>query len=180
MTSNRERSLRAATELIGTQGIRALTHVRVDEHAGLPRGSTSNSFRTRAALLNGVVEHMLAIELPAMAPRLEARTPDELADALADLFDVLVEENRTVTAARLALFVEAGHDPELRAALASGRSAIDGALLPALAGLGAPDPGLATQAIASCFEGLFLHRIGGHAPVDARGVLRIVVRAAFA
>ena len=45
-------------------------------------------------------------------------------------------------------------------------------------GSGAPDPQLATDALAACFEGLFLHDIGRHAQVDARPVLALVVRAA--
>ena len=40
----------------GTAGLRALTHNRVDERAALPRGSTSNYFRTREALILGIVE----------------------------------------------------------------------------------------------------------------------------
>jgi DNA-binding transcriptional regulator YbjK len=52
----RERGLDAAVELLGAEGVRALTHARVDERAGLPPGSTSNWFRTRRALLGGVVD----------------------------------------------------------------------------------------------------------------------------
>ena len=54
MSATRERSLAAAASLVGTQGTRALTHARVDAEAGLPRGSTSNHFRTRASLLAGL------------------------------------------------------------------------------------------------------------------------------
>jgi hypothetical protein len=50
-------------------------------------------------------------------------------------------------------------------------------LLPALARLGARDPQLATDALAACFEGLFLHDIR-HAEIDTRPVLELVVRAA--
>lgn len=175
MTTNRERSLQAALELIGTQGIRSLTHVRVDERAGLPRGSTSNSFRTRAALLQGVVAHLVAIELPALVPRLQARSADDLAASLAALFDEMAGPDRVLTAARLALFVEAGHDAELRRALTEGRAAFDEVLIPALAALGAPDPAVAAQAVASCFEGMLVHRVLRHAELDARGVLAVVI-----
>ena len=41
---------------MGTQGLRALAHTRVDERAGLPKGSTSNYFRTDQALLSGIVD----------------------------------------------------------------------------------------------------------------------------
>ena len=55
---------------------------------------------------------------------------------------------------------------------------MEATLLPALARLGARDPQLATDALAACFEGLFLHDIGRHAQLDARRVLDLVVRAA--
>jgi DNA-binding transcriptional regulator YbjK len=54
--ATRERALEAAVGLLGAEGVRALTHARVDERAGLPPGSTSNWFRTRRALLGGVVD----------------------------------------------------------------------------------------------------------------------------
>ena len=55
MAATRDRALEAAVRLVGEQGIRALTHARVDEEAGLPKGSTSNWFRTRDALVAGVL-----------------------------------------------------------------------------------------------------------------------------
>ena len=52
MPDRRTTLLDAALELVGTQGMRGLTHRAVDAAADLPPGSTSNYFRTRAALLN--------------------------------------------------------------------------------------------------------------------------------
>lgn len=179
VATNRERVIRAAIDLLGTQGVRALTHGRVDERAGLPKGSTSNYFRTRAALFEGVVDAMLASELPAVVPALEPRTADDLIDSLAGLFAFLTGPQQVVTAARMALYVEAGHDAALRAALARGRSVLEQRLRPAFAALGAPDPDLAVQALATSFEGMFLHLIAQHAPVDARRLIDLVVRAAL-
>ena len=82
MASTKDRALRAAVEEVGEHGIRALTHARVDARAGLPKGSTSNWFRTRAALLAGVVEH-LAQEERAIAPDREVTTPDDLVELIA-------------------------------------------------------------------------------------------------
>lgn len=180
VTSNRERALDAAVELLGTQGVRALTHLRVDERAVLPRGSTSNCFRTRAALLQGVVQHMLDAELPAVGAALLPTSPDELVESMVSLYEFLTGPSWVMTAARLALYVEAGHDPELRATLARGRSTVEQTVVPALAQLGAPDPHLAAQAMATCFEGLFLHRIAQHADIDPRPVLDLVIRACLA
>ena len=180
MASNRERALEAAVTLLGTEGLRALTHARVDDRAGLPRGSTSNSFRTRAALLAGVVEWMVAQERPAVDTAVLPASPEEFIDGLCRLFDHLTGPGRVLTTARLVLYLEASRDPALREALAQGRRAMERAILPALARLGAADPQLAAGALAVCFEGLFLHRIARHADLDPRPVIELVVRAALA
>ncbi len=175
--SRRAQAVRAAIDVLGTEGIRALTHGRVDERAGLPKGSTSNYFRTRAALFHGVVDGMLESELPAMDGAFAPRDVEELIDALTDLFAFFTGPNRVITAARLALFVEAAHDEDLRAALVRGRARIEDRLMPAFISLGAPDPAMATQAVAVCFEGMFLHEFGRHAQIDVRGLIGLVVRA---
>ncbi|HMM96203.1 TetR family transcriptional regulator C-terminal domain-containing protein [Phycicoccus sp.] len=178
--SRRDRALAAAIDLLGTQGVRALTHARVDERAGLPRGSTSNYFRTRAALVEGVVEEMVARELPVVGPALAVSDEAELVEALVALFEVLTGPQRVVTAARLALYVEAGHDEVLGAALARGRARMAEAVTPAFAALGAPDPDFATLVVAALFEGMFLHVVARHARVDARRLVEGAVRMALA
>lgn len=140
-------------------------------------GSTSNSFRTRAALFEGVVEAMVADELPAVEPAVLPHTPEALIDALVDLFEFLIGPQQVVTAARLALYVEAGHDETLRAALARGRAAMEQRIRPAFADLGAPDPDLAVQLLATTFEGMFLHVTAQHAQIDPRALVELVVRA---
>jgi len=180
MPTNRERSLRAAVEILATGGIRALTHRRVDEQAGLPEGSTSNSFRTRGALLGGVTSHMVAAELPHVARTHTADSPEALADALVELFAQQVGPMRTLTAARLALYVEAGHDEVIREALARGRRDMLTPIRAALDELGARDPELAVRLLGACFQGLFLQVLGGYADIDPRPVIHAAVRAATA
>lgn len=180
MTNRRERAITAAIELLATGGIRALTHLRVDDRAGFPRGSTSNIFRTRGALLLGVCEHMVASERPKITNTFKASTPNEFSESLTSLFRYLIGPSRTMTAARLALIIEGSHDEEVRTALAAGRVSIKSSILPALVALGAPDPLLGVQLIATCFEGLFLHVIGRHAHIDADSVITATVRAIFA
>jgi hypothetical protein len=67
-----------------------------------------------------------------------------------------------------------------RPAMAQGRAALERLIVPALVRLGAADPKAATDALAVCFEGLYLHRIGRHADPDARSVFELVVRSALA
>jgi len=178
--SNRDRAVAAAVELLGTEGLRSLTHARVDERAGLPKGSTSNHFRTRAALLDGVLGWMLESELPEVDSASRGPvTVEELVESLVGVYEFMTGPNRTVTTARMVLLMEAAHDPALREALSRGRATMEAALLPSLVRLGAPDPQLALDAVAACFEGLFLHDLGRHALVEPRPVLDLVVRAAL-
>ena len=180
MPTNRERSLQAAIEILAADGIRALTHRRVDERAGLPEGSTSNAFRTRGALLGGVTRHMVETELPHVTRSFSVDLPEDLADSLAELFAQQVGPLRRLTAARLALYVEAGHDEAIRAVLIEGRSDVLAPVRAALADLGAADPELAVRLFGSCFEGLFLQVLGGYADIEPRPVILAAVRAALA
>lgn len=179
MTSTRTRALDAAIELLGTEGLRALTHARVDERAGIPRGSTSNYFRTRAALLSGVSDGMLEREL-ADYPNVPApTTADECVDWLVVLLEHATVRHRTLTTARLVMFMEASHDPDLRETVSKGRAAMESWFVPTVARLGARDPETAAYAIAACFEGLVLHRIARHDDTDPRPAFELVVRAAL-
>jgi AcrR family transcriptional regulator len=179
VTPTKARSLDAAIDLLGTQGLRALTHGRVDERAGLPKGSTSNYFRTRAALLSGVLDRILEREMSEFGTSFAPATSEELVDALCGLFEHVTVRNRVRTAARLVLFMEASHDTDLRAAVNQGRAAMEGWFVPAVARLGAADPRTAALALAACFEGLVLHRIARHDDTDPRPLFELVMKGAL-
>ena len=89
MSSTRERIVQAAIALLGTEGARALTHRRVDQAAGLSEGSTSNHFRTRAALLEGAVEAITAAEMSEVRDAMRPQGPAELVEALAGLVELV-------------------------------------------------------------------------------------------
>jgi AcrR family transcriptional regulator len=103
MTALRARVLDAAIELLGTQGLKALTHRRIDEKAGLPPGSTSNYYRTRDGLLRGAAEAILERELAGMQATFAPRSAEELLVALVALMDRTTVDQRTLTSARLVL-----------------------------------------------------------------------------
>ena len=180
MTPIRERVLTAAIDLLATSGLRALTHARVDERAGLPKGSTSNYFRTRAALVEGVTDWIVEQERRPVSVAFAPRSAAELVDAMCALLDVTTYQNRALTTARLVLFVEASHNAVLRETLSRGRTTLAVGVVSALAEMGARDPEAAAQAIAACFEGLILHRIARHDYTDPRPVFEAVVRGALA
>ncbi|WP_297343668.1 TetR/AcrR family transcriptional regulator [Amnibacterium sp.] len=179
MSTTRERALSAATEILGEQGARALTHRRVDERAGLPAGSTSNSFRTRSALLAGVVEALAAQDAAGVRASLVRTSPLELVDACCMMLETTAVEHATATAARLTLFLEARRDPALTAPLAVAAAGLRAALVGALADLGARDPEVGADLLVACLEGLILHRITRADSVQARPVLEAAVGAAL-
>jgi DNA-binding transcriptional regulator YbjK len=180
VTPTKLRVLEAAVELLGTEGLRALTHARVDEQAGLPKGSTSNYFRTRAQLVTGVSNWISERELTeaddmATAPHSAA----DLVETLAAGIDFLTGPNRSMTAARLTLFMEANHNADIRAAVSQTRNVMEHSIVAAMARLGAADPYAAGLALMACCEGIILHRIARHDDTDARPLLRLVVNAAL-
>lgn len=69
LTPRRRRLLDAAVTVVGTAGLRGLTHRAVDREAGMPEGTASVSYRTRLALLSALTE----------------RIGDQLAQEVADL-----------------------------------------------------------------------------------------------
>ncbi|GAB4100754.1 TetR/AcrR family transcriptional regulator [Sinomonas halotolerans] len=176
--STRERALEAAVELLGTQGLRALTHTRVDEAAGMPRGSTSNHFRTRAALLTGVVEWLAQQDLADLGgpPSLPADVAAFVA-LLAHTVEATTTGSRTRTIARYVLFLEGTHNEDVRRPLLAGRAYFRAFVETSMARLGAPDPAAAATAITAVGEGMIIHRVAVDPDADVLAPLDAVVRA---
>lgn len=177
MTSTRERALEAAVELVGTQGIRSLTHARVDARAGLPRGSTSNHFRTRAALLTGVTAWIAEQERRDLGVAV-AQAFDDL-DGFIDMFSRVIElltgPYAVRTRARYALFLEAASDPELFAPMHAQREAMAAWSRNLLTALGAKHPDAATHAFMAFGDGLILHRLSVDPSAPVRPTVAVAV-----
>lgn len=179
MTPTRRRVLDAAVELLAAGGTRSLTHARVDRHAELPGGSTSNYFRTRRALVSGVVDALVERDQAEVDQAFAPASPEELVAGLCALLDRITRLDRRLTTARLVLFVEASHDADLRAALSRGHETLGATVVVAMARLGARDPQVAAATIAACFEGLMLHRIARHDESDPEPIFALAVQAAL-
>lgn len=176
VASTKERSLEAAVALLGEEGIRALTHARVDARAGLPAGSTSNWFRTRRALLAGVVDHIAERERadadPSALPVLT--TAAQLADVLAGMLEVQSGPLAARTRARHALFLEVGADDELGEPLRRQRAAFTAWTERIVTDVGIADPEPAARALMALCDGLLLHRL----TVDPTLAIRPVIERA--
>lgn len=171
----------AAVELVGREGIHGLTHARVDAAAGVPRGSTSNYFRSRAALLDGVVTRLEELDRVAWSAFYDVEIPsvDALVEALAGFVEYAVGAGRTRTIARYALFVESMFNDDVRDQLARGRELIEQWAQRVVTDLGASDPAAAMTTILAYLDGLILHGLALPADPELRPGLRTVVVAAL-
>jgi DNA-binding transcriptional regulator YbjK len=182
VTTTRERALDAAVQLVGDQGIRALTHARVDDHAGLPRGSTSNHFRTRAALLSGVTAWIAEQEERDIGAAL-AQPFDDL-DGFIDVFSAAIElltgPHAVRTRARYALFLDAASEPELFAPLRAQREGMAAWARNLLVALGAQHPDTALHAFMAFSDGIVLHRLSVDPSAPVRESVAVAVRGCLA
>jgi AcrR family transcriptional regulator len=165
--SRDEQLIDAAIEVLGTRGARQLTHRAVDAAAGVPMGSTSNRFRTRDSLLVGVLRRILALDVAAwttLAMQTRVGSVDGLAEVLGRLVLDQVGENRTLSVARRAIFVEAANDAVLRFEIASGRDELASWLAPVLADLGSSDPEVHLRDVLALMDGLIGHGLAVDPP----------------
>jgi DNA-binding transcriptional regulator YbjK len=162
MTSRRDQVLDAAIVLLGEQGVRAVTHRAVDDAAGLPSGSTSNLFRTRDALFNGIVDRVVDRERAdweAVATTDPPTTPAELARALAVAVRAQATTHRTLTLARYAMLLEAARRPELRPPLLAGGARVNAWFTAWLRLTGSADPDRDLVLVGNFVVGLVLHEL---------------------
>ncbi|KUL63418.1 TetR/AcrR family transcriptional regulator [Streptomyces sp. NRRL S-1521] len=164
----------AALDVLADEGIRGLTHRAVDRRAAMPLGTTSAYFRTRAALLTGLVTRLVQLdqaELQTMAEELPPlRTAEELVDGMALLARKrLTGEGRRRSLARYACAVESVRDRELREILVPRENAGREAVRLFLSEHGVTDLDDRTHTLLTCVDGLVFDRLvsGGEVPREA-------------
>jgi DNA-binding transcriptional regulator YbjK len=116
----------AGRAVLAADGSRGLTHRAVDSAAGVPTGTTSNYFRTRDALVEGLVERIgerLAPSDDDLARRAgEAPSRELFADYVRDIVRRL-SGDRDVTLALFELRRESSRRPESAALLGAWQKA---------------------------------------------------------
>ncbi|MGH9270183.1 MAG: TetR/AcrR family transcriptional regulator [Ilumatobacteraceae bacterium] len=166
--SDRDRQvLDAAIEVLGTRSMRQLTHRAVDAAAELPLGSTSNRFRTRDALLVGVLRRALERETDLwtkLAADIGPPDVSSVADAIGRLLEELVADGRVLSQARRTIFVEATNQPALQAEIGLLRDEISGWLAPLLAELGSPEPVRDVDHLLALMDGLVINQLTSPRP----------------
>jgi DNA-binding transcriptional regulator YbjK len=178
MSDRRTAILDAALELVGTQGMRGLTHRAVDAAAGLPPGSTSNYFRTREALVVAITERFIARERAmATGPQDSVDpTPAGVASALGRFVDRALGQDRAVTLARYAILVETAQNPSLREGMAGGAGEVDAWARDLITRAGSRDPARDHGLLANYVTGLVLHELALPSPdLDAEARIRALI-----
>lgn len=165
MTSERHRLVAdAALEVLASHGSRGLTHRAVDAAAGLPAGSTSYYYRSRAALLGACVRCLVDrdhAELDALRPLITATDPATLADALADLLDRWLTTDRRRHLARYELTMESVRRPELATELHRTGHGLRQRVASILSEFGAIDPTRQARLLVACIDGVLFDNIAG-------------------
>ncbi len=154
--------LDAAIEVLGAAGSRGLTYQAVDAAAGVPSGTTSNYFRNRAALIDGIAGHLEALERHDWDEFARQAAPagvPELAAAVTRFVRYATGPARARTAARYALLLEASARPELRPPLARGREAVAGWSAEWLRRFGSPAPRRHCGILLDYLDGVMFHQL---------------------
>jgi DNA-binding transcriptional regulator YbjK len=145
--------------------MRGLTHRAVDAAAGLPPGSTSYYFRSRAALVTGCVQRLVERDLTEDVATVDAAVdaavqgagpdlPGVLAGALTAVGVRMATAERQRTLARYELSLAAVRDAALRAELVAGGDTIRRRGTALLARAGVTEPETAAEELAALLDGL--------------------------
>lgn len=127
MPGRRDQVLDAAVKVLGTSGLRGLTYQAVDKTAEAPAGTTSNHFRSRDLLVEGVVAHLRTLDArdwERFAGFQVNGDRQALADALARTVRHMLGPARHRTTARYALALEGIVRPSVREPLSRARGAM--------------------------------------------------------
>jgi DNA-binding transcriptional regulator YbjK len=179
----RERILRATVDLIGREGISAVTNRRVAGVAGVGLGSLTYHFASQVDLLRESLLLFVGEEVArqeAIAADLRRSRPS-VEQAAAEVERVVEESgDRIQQLAEFELHLQAARDPALQEASSRCFEAYEGVAAAALEMLEVPEPRQHARSIVALMYGMALRRLGtgGH---DASGVadgLLTIVRGA--
>ncbi|WDV53025.1 TetR family transcriptional regulator [Streptomyces coeruleorubidus] len=162
MPGRRDEVLDAAIEVLAEGGLRRLTYQAVDTAAGVPAGTTSNHFRSRDALVAGVVGHLEAQDRrdwERVAGEPTAEDPEAFVAALTHMIRHALGPARPRTAARYALILEGLARPAVRAPLSRAQDSLISWVAQWLATLGSPEPQEHCRVLFDYLDGMMFHQV---------------------
>ncbi len=161
-TSVRDRIVASTLHLIGTDGVAGVTNRRIAAHANVSLGSITYHFPSQPDLLRAALETFVAEETTRLREIAESHRNQGVSLAEAAGLAERVAEDLAFSAERIApfeLYVQAGRDPELRAAADRCWAAYDELTVAILTELGLPDPVAVASTLVATVAGLQLRRL---------------------
>ncbi len=159
----RERILRATVDLIGREGISAVTNRRVATVAGVGLGSLTYHFSSQVDLLRESLLLFVGEEVArqeAIAADLRQSRPS-VEQAAAEVERVVEESgDRIQQLAEFELHLQAARDPALQVASSRCFEAYEGVAAAALEMLDVPEPERHARSIVALMYGMALRRLG--------------------
>lgn len=166
MPTKREIVLDAAIEVLGTRGSKGLTHRGVDDVAGVPTGTSSNYFRTREALLVGVVDRLVErdkLDWERLSRLPKPQSIGELIDATTAWALHSIDADRVRTTARYTLMLESATTESMQAPFRTARRTLV-EWVEGLLGEVSDDPAAHALILMDYLEGAILHQLTMPAP----------------
>lgn len=178
----RERILRATVELIGHEGVSAVTNRRVAGAAGVALGSLTYHFPSQVDLLRESLLLFVGEEVArqeAIASDLRSRDPS-IEQVVVEVERIVQESgDRIQELAEIELHLQAARDPALREASQRCFEAYEGVAAAALETLDVPDAGRHARTIVALMYGMGLRRLGtGESAAGVADGLLTVIRGA--
>lgn len=156
MPDRRTQLADAALALVAGKGLKGLTHRAVDAAASVSEGTTSNYFRSRAALVAAAVDRVEELDVQlwqSMSAEGMPASVSELADRIAGAILALTQEHADLSRARLVFALD---KPE---AVEAGHTRFLTALEQILLALAVPDAPALARAVADYGDGAVLHAL---------------------
>ncbi len=171
-----ERIVAATMEIIGEQGLQAVTHRAVARQAGVSLGAISHHFPTRADLLRSSLQHAATVEvarLERLALTLQSRAFEihDWVPAMASALGGDLGRNPTRHLAQYELLLACARDPELRELSRAWRAAHLRISEVGLRAAGSRSPDAHAELLTAAITGLLLKQLAYPVPNFAKGVL---------
>ena len=152
--------LRATLDVIGREGLGAVTHRTVAKASGVGLGSLTYYFATKQDLLRAALRLFVAEDIA----RLRATAEELLAAGASgaqtvERFAAQLEAGGSGGVAQFELYLEASRDPALRETAVESLRAYGEVAELALRAAGVPQPADAAAVVVATLDGLGLHRL---------------------
>lgn len=182
----RARLVAAAIDQLADEGMRGVTHRRVEKRANVGQGLVKYHFGTLDGLIAAIVNHMAETELGSVmrvhpeeraAALATGEVPPEVWRAAREAYAAITSRPELVRA-RFELFLHAGRHPELQETIRAGRERFIDATA---ASLPCSDPRAAARMVLAVVDGLLLHQLSApETEVDALAPAYLIATGAAA